>query len=118
MADSTDLASAKEPSSAGLHFDHRETSGTRKIFGVLILMAVLASLTSVLYFAHFHDLYTDDSPGYIRPAANLLAGNGFTDAQGHPDTLRTPDIRWSSSLFSGPISISSTSSFFSICCAY
>ena len=90
MADSTDLAPAREPSSAGPHFDHCETSGTRKIFGVLILIAVLASLTSLLYFAHFHDLYTDDSPGYIRPAANLLAGNGFTDAQGHPDTLRTP----------------------------
>ncbi|HZE82363.1 MAG TPA: hypothetical protein VE604_15795, partial [Candidatus Polarisedimenticolia bacterium] len=90
MADSTDLVPAKEPSSAGPHFDHRETSDARKIFGILILIAALASLTSVLYFAHFHDLYTDDSPGYIRPAANLLAGNGFTDAQGYPDTLRTP----------------------------
>src|SRR5882724_8977671 len=90
MADSTDLVPAKEPSSAGPHFDHRETSDARKIFGILILIAALASLTSVLYFAHFHDLYTDDSPGYIRPAANLLAGNGFTDAQGHPDTFRTP----------------------------
>lgn len=90
MADSTDLAPAKEPSSAGPHFDHRETSGTRKIVGILILIATLASLASLLYFAHFHDLYTDDSPGYIRPAANLLAGNGFTDAQGYPDTLRTP----------------------------
>jgi len=90
MADSTDLAPAKRNTPAGPHFDHRETSDARKIFGVLILIAALASLTSVLYFAHFHDLYTDDSPGYIRPAANLLAGNGFTDAQGYPDTLRTP----------------------------
>ncbi|HEX3584360.1 MAG TPA: phospholipid carrier-dependent glycosyltransferase, partial [Candidatus Angelobacter sp.] len=28
--------------------------------------------------------------GYIAPAANLLAGHGFSDAQGNPDTLRTP----------------------------
>jgi hypothetical protein len=90
MADPTDLAPPKEPSSAGPQFDHRETSDARKIVGFLILIAALASLTSLLYFAHFHDLYTDDSPGYIRPAANLLAGNGFTDAQGHPDTFRTP----------------------------
>lgn len=90
MADSTDLASAREPISARPHFDHGETSGLRKILGVLIFIAALASLTGVLYFAHFHDLYTDDSPGYIRPAANLLAGNGYTDAQGHPDILRTP----------------------------
>ncbi|HSK43396.1 MAG TPA: phospholipid carrier-dependent glycosyltransferase [Candidatus Binatia bacterium] len=90
MSDSTDLAPAREPTSARPPFDHPRTSGTRKIAAILILIAALASLTSVLYFAHFHDLYTDDSPGYIRPATNLLAGNGFTDAQGHPDILRTP----------------------------
>ncbi|MCU1255458.1 MAG: hypothetical protein JWM83_1757 [Candidatus Angelobacter sp.] len=90
MADSTDLARTKRNTSVVSQFERSETSGTRKIAGVLILIAVLAALTSVLYFAHFHDLYTDDSPGYIRPAANLLAGNGFTDAQGRPDTLRTP----------------------------
>ncbi|MGZ4875193.1 MAG: hypothetical protein ACXV5R_08490 [Candidatus Angelobacter sp.] len=94
MADSAELASAKEPTPAGPGFGRGETSGTRsgtrKTAGILVLIAVLASLTSILYFAHFQDLYTDDSPGYIRPAVNLLAGKGFTDAQGHPDTLRTP----------------------------
>src|SRR6478752_6991462 len=87
MADSTDLASTKQPASG---FYAGETFAQQKITGILILIAALASLTGLLYFAHFHDLYTDDSPGYILPAANLLAGHGFYDAQGHPDTLRTP----------------------------
>jgi hypothetical protein len=87
MADSTDLASTKLPASG---FYAGETFARQKITGILIFIAVLASLTSLLYFAHFHDLYTDDSPGYILPAANMLAGHGFSEAQGHPDTLRTP----------------------------
>jgi hypothetical protein len=66
------------------------SSGREGIAGILALIAVLACLTSVFYFAHFSDFYNPDSPGYIAPAANLLAGNGFADAQGNPDTLRTP----------------------------
>ena len=87
MADSTDLASTKQPASG---FYAGETFAQQKITRSLIFIAVLASLTGLFYFAHFHDLYTDDSPGYILPASNLLAGHGFSDAQGHPDTLRTP----------------------------
>ncbi|HEV8493181.1 MAG TPA: hypothetical protein VGR76_12965 [Candidatus Angelobacter sp.] len=66
------------------------STGRESIAGILALIAILASLTSVLYYAHFSDFYNPDSPGYIAPAANLLAGKGFADAQGNPDTLRTP----------------------------
>lgn len=66
------------------------SSGRQGIAGILALIAVLACLTSALYYAHFSDFYNPDSPGYIAPAANLLAGKGFADAQGNPDTLRTP----------------------------
>ena len=66
------------------------STGREGIAGILALIAVLACLTSALYYAHFSDFYNPDSPGYIAPAANLLAGNGFSDAQGNPDTLRTP----------------------------
>lgn len=90
MADSADLALTKEPGQAGPEFDREKTFGKRRIAGILVLIAFLASLTGILYFVHFHELYTDDSPGYILPAANLLGGKGFTDAQGAPDILRTP----------------------------
>lgn len=58
------------------------------ILGVLLLLSVVSG---VLYFHHFHDYFANaDTPGYIAPAENLLAGHGFTDANGNPDTLRTP----------------------------
>lgn len=57
---------------------------------ILIFLAFLAFSTSFLYFQHFRDFYTPDSQTYIAPAANLLAGKGFTDPAGFPETLRTP----------------------------
>jgi len=60
------------------------------VTGLLGSIAVLAVLTSSLYFLHFRTVYTPNSPGYITPAANMLAGHGFTDADGKPETVRTP----------------------------
>jgi hypothetical protein len=66
------------------------------------LIALVASLlTSVLYFSYFHKVLYPDSPSYIAPAENLLAGRGYTgsafeiagvkvDADGVPESLRTP----------------------------
>ncbi|MBZ5523744.1 MAG: hypothetical protein LAP21_16040 [Acidobacteriia bacterium] len=50
----------------------------------------MAFVTSLFYFSHYHDFYETDSQTYIVPAANLLAGHGFTDADGYPETNRTP----------------------------
>ena len=57
---------------------------------VWIYVASLAIVTSILYFSHFQNNYFPDSGSYIVPARNLLAGHGFTDAQQHPETVRTP----------------------------
>jgi len=89
MADPTKSQPAPNP---GLNSSSSARAGSSRegIAGILALIAVLACLTSALYYAHFSDFYNPDSPGYIAPAANLLAGHGFADAQGNPDTLRTP----------------------------
>jgi hypothetical protein len=56
----------------------------------LVCITLLAVITSCVYFSHFKDFYSSDSPTYITPAANLLAGHGFTDVNGNPETNRTP----------------------------
>jgi hypothetical protein len=62
----------------------------RSIAGLLIVIAALALLTNFLFFAHFDDFYSPDSVSYIAPASNLLAGHGFTNSIGEPETVRTP----------------------------
>lgn len=62
----------------------------RSIARILAFVAVLAGATNVLFFARFHDFFTQDSASYIDPASNLIAGQGFTDSEGHPETVRTP----------------------------
>jgi hypothetical protein len=65
--------------------------GLRKIRDILGFLVLLAVATSFLYLRYFHNYYENaDSPGYIAPAVNLLAGHGFADARGNADTLRTP----------------------------
>jgi len=90
MADSLQAQPAANPGLNSSPSTRPGSSGREGIVGILALIAALACLTSVLYFAHFSDFYNPDSPGYIAPAANLLAGKGFADAQDNPDTLRTP----------------------------
>jgi len=90
MADSLPSQPARNPGLNSPSPARPGSSGREGIAGILALIAVLACLTSVFYFARFSGFYDPDSPGYIAPAANLLAGNGFSDAQGNPDTLRTP----------------------------
>ena len=88
-----DLTKSQPAANPGLNSSPSARPGSTHgegVAGILVLIAVLACLTSVLYYAHFSDFYNPDSPGYIAPAANLLAGKGFADAQGNPDTLRTP----------------------------
>jgi hypothetical protein len=58
--------------------------------GILVCITILAVLTGSLYFWRFGAIYESDSSTYIIPAANLLAGHGFTDARGNPETLRPP----------------------------
>jgi 4-amino-4-deoxy-L-arabinose transferase-like glycosyltransferase len=65
-------------------------SGQQKILRILCFVALLAIVTSFLYFRHFKEFYDFDSPGYIAPTESFVAGHGFLDAQGNPDTLRTP----------------------------
>lgn len=62
----------------------------RKDLGLVGFLALLAGLTSFLYFVHFRNFYNNDSPTYITPAINLIAGKGFTDANGNPEVMRTP----------------------------
>ena len=65
-------------------------SQARDVVRSLSLVLIFALATSALYFRVFKDFYNPDSQGYITPAQNLLAGKGFADAAGKPDTLRTP----------------------------
>lgn len=58
--------------------------------GILTIIAVLSIVTGLGFFFRFQDFYTQDSYSYIIPAANLLAGHGFTDVGGNPETVRTP----------------------------
>lgn len=57
---------------------------------ILLLLTVLSVVTGLLYFLHFPVFYTSDSPTYVVPAGNLLDGHGFTNADGRPETFRTP----------------------------
>jgi 4-amino-4-deoxy-L-arabinose transferase-like glycosyltransferase len=67
--------------------------------GTLVLLLILAFLTSSFFFGRFQDFYTPDSLSYTVPAANLSSGHGFTDIQGNPETLRTPGFPILVSLF-------------------
>jgi hypothetical protein len=54
------------------------------------LLTVLSVVTSALFFWRFRDFYTPDSASYVVPAGNMLAGKGFVDSTGYPETERTP----------------------------
>ncbi len=60
------------------------------LLGTLGLVAILAISTSCLFFQHFHDFYSPDSASYVVPAGNILAGHGFVNSAGYPETERTP----------------------------
>jgi 4-amino-4-deoxy-L-arabinose transferase-like glycosyltransferase len=60
------------------------------MLGILGLVAILAISTSFLFFQHFHDFYSPDSASYVVPAGNILAGYGFVNSAGYPETERTP----------------------------
>src|SRR5215471_13098402 len=62
----------------------------RNIAGTVALVFLLAAVTSLAYFLRFHDFSTPDSFSYLDPARNLASGHGFKDAQGYPETFRTP----------------------------
>jgi glycerol uptake facilitator-like aquaporin len=62
----------------------------REIKGSLALVALLASLTSIVFYGRIKDFYEPDSAGYITLAVNMLAGKGFVNQSGQADTLRTP----------------------------
>ena len=64
----------------------------RTEWGLVAFIALLAGLASFLYFGYFRDFYNNDSPTYITPAVNLAAGKGFTDGNGNPEIMRTPDV--------------------------
>jgi hypothetical protein len=57
---------------------------------VLGLIAILAILTGGLFFRQFHDFCAPDSASYLVPASNILAGHGFVNWAGYPETERTP----------------------------
>jgi hypothetical protein len=84
---STKDQSRKAESSAS---DGSWTASIRTMRHILVVLLLLAMATSILYFQRFRNHFDFDTPGYIAPAENLLAGHGFTDAVGNPDTLRTP----------------------------
>jgi len=76
-----------------VHTPETETSRIQAMYNmlrILSLIAVLAIATSCLFFWHFHDFYNPDSPTYVVPAANILAGHGFVNSAGYPETQRTP----------------------------
>jgi hypothetical protein len=57
---------------------------------VLIVVGLLALLTSALFFSRVHEFYTPDSPAYVVSAGNMAGGHGFVNAEGMPETIRTP----------------------------
>src|SRR5215510_12472536 len=61
-----------------------------EVWRLLISMSLFTLMIDVLYFTHFRSYYAPDSPTYIASAAHLIAGHGFTDGKGHPETLVTP----------------------------
>jgi len=67
-----------------------EVRDSRGVVGILIFVFILAAATGFVFFREFHDFYDPDTPSYIVSAANMLAGRGFMDEQGNPETLRTP----------------------------
>jgi hypothetical protein len=90
MTESTTTVPAKDEF---LQNPQTRTSRTQVMQGmsrILGLIAVLAIATSCLFFWHFHDFYNPDSPSYVVPAANILAGHGFVNSTGYPETQRTP----------------------------
>jgi hypothetical protein len=62
----------------------------KNLIEVLICLAILAGLTSFLFFLRFQYFYTPDSSSYEIPAAHLSNGQGFTNSVGYPETDRTP----------------------------
>ncbi len=56
----------------------------------LALLLLLAALTNFGYLALSDDYFFPDSATYFAPAQSLLAGRGFSERAGVPDTMRTP----------------------------
>ncbi len=71
-------------------FRSSQTFYVGNIRGTLGFIAALSVLVSFTYFWNFQDFTTPDSPSYIDSACNLVAGHGFSDSTGYPESLRTP----------------------------
>lgn len=84
-----------------IFFDSPSDFQLRDLRGILCIVGILALATSFSYFVHFREFSAPDSPGYITPAGNLVAGRGFSDAAGGPETLRTPGYPLLIALFLG-----------------
>ena len=74
----------------GRQADDSRINAMRGIWAILEFTAVLATLTSCIFFWRFHTFYAPDSPTYVIPAANMLTGHGFINSAGFPETNRTP----------------------------
>src|SRR6266403_787809 len=74
----------------GRQTDDSRFNAMRGIWAILEFTAVLATLTSCIFFWRFHTFYAPDSPTYVIPAANMLTGHGFINSAGFPETNRTP----------------------------
>jgi hypothetical protein len=57
---------------------------------VLVSVALVGIAVHGFYMARLHDFLVRDSYTYVAPAQNMLAGRGFSDVLGHPETDRTP----------------------------
>lgn len=75
----------------GAHSDGtKDRLSWRTIVGIVVFVAVLGLTTGFLFFARFHDFYTNDSYSYVDAASNLANGRGFTNSAGFPEVTRTP----------------------------
>ena len=57
----------------------------------LAIVVAIAAVANILYYVHSSgDFFFPDSFTYLTPAKMLLAGHGFANKPGLPETLRTP----------------------------
>ena len=70
--------------------DRPTNSDIKQLIKPLLAITLLALAVHFLYLIHFHNIYAPDSSSYMTPASNLIHGQGFTGADGRPETARTP----------------------------
>ncbi len=70
--------------------NHGLNRSDRRSFPILSIILAFALLTNLSYFFSVRDFYQPDSQDYLSNATNLVAGKGFVNWSGQPDTGRTP----------------------------